>query len=290
MRVRQAIDDCEGLSVKAVSMTRSASFRLAAALTFASAIGACAPAADVPSAAAPVAIDSTRLIRDISVLAHDSMEGRRVGTPGSARARAFLDDAFRARGLQTVPGANGYQHPFTFTRGDSSITGVNVLGMVQGTERAERWIVVTAHYDHLGVRNGEIFNGADDNASGTAALLAIAAGMTKVLNEQVYHKLLCARPIMPLGRDIGYLPGGKDEKLTAWMQPIFDNMAYLLSNRLSGEGGEHKAHASPSSVEQRITQLMEESSAVHLLFNTNNDTQGPDNAALMAKADRGSAA
>ena len=89
-------------------------------------------------------------------------------------------------------------------------------------------------------------------------LLAIAAGMTKVLNEQTYQKLLCARPIMPLGRDIGYLPGGKDEKLTAWMQPIFDNMAYLLSNRLSGAGdGEHKAHASPSSVEQRIHQLME---------------------------------
>jgi PhoH-like ATPase len=87
-------------------------------------------------------------------------------------------------------------------------------------------------------------------------LLAIAAGMTKVLNEQTYQKLLCARPIMPLGRDIGYLPGGKDEKLTAWMQPIFDNMAYLLSNRLSGDG-EHKAHASPSSVEQRIHQLME---------------------------------
>jgi len=87
-------------------------------------------------------------------------------------------------------------------------------------------------------------------------LLAIAAGMTKVLNEQVYTKLLCARPIMPLGRDIGYLPGGKDEKLTAWMQPIFDNMAYLLSNRLSGDS-EHKSHATPSSVEQRIDQLIE---------------------------------
>src|SRR5688572_20805871 len=89
-------------------------------------------------------------------------------------------------------------------------------------------------------------------------LLALAAGMSKVLNEQIYHKLLVARPIMPLDRDIGYLPGGKDEKLTAWMQPIFDNMAYLLSNRLSGAGdGEHKGHASPSSVEQRIHQLME---------------------------------
>jgi PhoH-like ATPase len=95
-------------------------------------------------------------------------------------------------------------------------------------------------------------------------LLALAAGMAKTVNEQVYQKLLCARPIMPLGRDIGYLPGDKDQKLTAWMQPIFDNMAYLLSNRLSsGAGdGEHKAHASLSSVEQRIQQLMESGQVV----------------------------
>ena len=99
------------------------------------------------------------------------------------------------------------------------------------------------------------------NAGTGKTLLAIAAGLTKVLNENVYQKLLCARPIMPLGRDIGYLPGGKDEKLTAWMQPIFDNMAYLLSNRLSGDG-EHKAHATPSSVEQRITKLIEEGQVV----------------------------
>jgi PhoH-like ATPase len=87
-------------------------------------------------------------------------------------------------------------------------------------------------------------------------LLAIAAGMAKVLNESIYTKLLCARPIMPLGRDIGYLPGDKDQKLTAWMQPIFDNMAYLLSNRLAGESG-HPSHASLSSVEQRIKQLVD---------------------------------
>src|SRR2546421_906573 len=99
-------------------------------------------------------------------------------------------------------------------------------------------------------------------AAGTGkTLLAIAAGMAKVLNEQVYTKLLCARPIMPLGRDIGYLPGDKDQKLTAWMQPIFDNMTYLLSNRLSPEG-QQPTHASLSSVEQRIQQLMESGQVV----------------------------
>ncbi|MGD0141309.1 MAG: PhoH family protein [Tepidisphaeraceae bacterium] len=100
-------------------------------------------------------------------------------------------------------------------------------------------------------------------AAGTGkTLLALAAGLAKTLNEEVYQKMLCARPIMPLGRDIGYLPGDKDQKLTAWMQPIFDNIAYLLSNRLTQEGTGHSQHASLSSVEQRITQLMESSRVV----------------------------
>ena len=99
-------------------------------------------------------------------------------------------------------------------------------------------------------------------AAGTGkTLLALAAGMSKTLNEQVYQKLLCARPIMPLGRDIGYLPGDKDQKLTAWMQPIFDNVAYLLSNRLTS-GDQHAQHASLSSVEQRIQQLVDSGQVV----------------------------
>ncbi|RMH11040.1 MAG: PhoH family protein [Planctomycetota bacterium] len=82
-------------------------------------------------------------------------------------------------------------------------------------------------------------------------LLALAAGMHKVFNEQRYDKLLVARPIMPMGRDIGYLPGDKDEKLTAWMQPIFDNLTYLLSTR-----GSHMQQAESHSPEQRISKLM----------------------------------
>jgi PhoH-like ATPase len=101
-------------------------------------------------------------------------------------------------------------------------------------------------------------------AAGTGkTLMAVAAGMVKTLNDGLYQKLLCARPIMPLGRDIGYLPGDKDQKLNAWMQPIFDNMAYLLSNKLaSGSEDTHKSHASLSSVEQRIHQLMESGQVV----------------------------
>src|SRR5207237_1025803 len=59
-------------------------------------------------------------------------------------------------------------------------------------------------------------------------LLAIAAGLQKVTEDQVYSKLLVSRPIFPLGRDIGYLPGDIEEKLNPWMQPIYDNLELLL--------------------------------------------------------------
>ncbi len=59
-------------------------------------------------------------------------------------------------------------------------------------------------------------------------LLAIAAGLHKVTEEGIYQRLLVSRPIFPLGRDIGYLPGDVEEKLTPWMQPIFDNIEFLM--------------------------------------------------------------
>ncbi len=105
------------------------------------------------------------------------------------------------------------------------------------------------------------------NAGTGKTLLAVAAGMAKVFNEQRYDKLLVARPIMPMGRDIGYLPGSKDDKLGAWMQPIFDNLSYLLSTRGAslektghhgGGGGAHSGqHAESQSTEMRIRKLVD---------------------------------
>jgi PhoH-like ATPase len=60
-------------------------------------------------------------------------------------------------------------------------------------------------------------------------LLAIAAGLQKTMEDAAYQKLLVSRPIFPLGRDIGYLPGDVEEKLNPWMQPIFDNVEYLMN-------------------------------------------------------------
>lgn len=67
-------------------------------------------------------------------------------------------------------------------------------------------------------------------------LMALACGMRKVFDESAYSRILVSRPIMPLGRDIGYLPGTKEEKLFHWMQPIYDNLEYLCESTGGGEG------------------------------------------------------
>jgi len=66
-------------------------------------------------------------------------------------------------------------------------------------------------------------------------LLALAAALQNTIDERLYRRVLVSRPIIPLGRDIGYLPGSKDEKLHLWMQPIFDNLEFIFDRYLGGE-------------------------------------------------------
>jgi hypothetical protein len=130
-------------------------------------------------------VDGAQLVADLKTLADPAMEGRKVGTPGGARARAYVVQRFREIGL--APVGPGYDHAFTFTprRGIAfwrakfwqarpPVHGVNVIGQVRGTVEPDKVIVVSAHYDHLGRRGDKLYPGADDNASGVAALLATA--------------------------------------------------------------------------------------------------------------------
>lgn len=136
------------------------SFVLAAAGLFYPAAGAAAQQLDAP-------IDSVRLLADLATLAHDSMAGRGTGTPGAARARTFLEESLLEAGA--TPAYERLAYEFEWRGG----TGYDVVGLVDGLDAGGPAIVLTAHYDHLGIRDGEIFNGADDNASGVAALLEI---------------------------------------------------------------------------------------------------------------------
>ena len=130
-------------------------------------------------------VDRARLIQDVTTLASPAFEGRRTGTRGALNVRRWLVDEFRESGLRPG-GTNGFLQPFTLRPRESDPTsasasapeaggaGANVIGLVPGRERQLKRLVITAHHDHLGVRNGVLYPGADDNASGVAVLLAAA--------------------------------------------------------------------------------------------------------------------
>ncbi|MDF1503063.1 M28 family peptidase [Roseisolibacter sp. H3M3-2] len=133
-----------------------------------------APAAAGGATATPIAAEA--LMAHARALAADSMEGRAIGTPGGARARAYVLRAFRDAGLQPI-GAS-FEVPFEARARDGATrSGVNLVGVVRGRTDPERYLVVSAHYDHVGVRDGQTYNGADDNASGTGALIEIARAL-----------------------------------------------------------------------------------------------------------------
>jgi hypothetical protein len=113
--------------------------------------------------------DTAALMRTVRVLAADSMEGRAAGTPGGARARTWL--LARLRTLGIAPLGDALTQAFPLARGGE---GVNLIGVVRGSRTPERYLVLSAHYDHVGVQGGQVYNGADDNASGVAAVLALA--------------------------------------------------------------------------------------------------------------------
>ena len=100
-------------------------------------------------------------------------------------ARELIAESFAAAGLVPPQGAELVQ-PFRFSGGrggSAGVEGANVVVLVPGTDENGTVLVVTAHYDHVGTRNGQIYNGADDNASGTAALLSIGRYLARNLPQ-----------------------------------------------------------------------------------------------------------
>lgn len=139
------------------------------------------PAQRQPATAAPRSnlFNAAQLLRDVETLSSDAMAGRKAGTEGGAKAREYVARRFRESGLKFY--AASPLQAFTFTEGRAKVErqGANVVGYLKGKTFPDNYIVVTAHYDHVGVRNGEIYNGADDNASGTAALFAMGKYFSK---------------------------------------------------------------------------------------------------------------
>ncbi|OEK09450.1 peptidase M20 [Flavivirga aquatica] len=116
--------------------------------------------------------NETELLKHLKSLSSDSFEGRRTGTKGASKTKDYIINQFHA--LKVSPLGDDYKQSFSFFYRSKRYNAVNVLGLIKGTELPNEYVVISAHYDHEGIKQGEIYNGADDNASGLCALFSFA--------------------------------------------------------------------------------------------------------------------
>ncbi|UGS22767.1 M28 family metallopeptidase [Flavobacterium channae] len=124
-------------------------------------------------------ISADELSKHLHIVAGDEMQGRNTGEPGQKKAGEYLINEYKKMGISFPPGATDFYQkvPSEFMKrgfapklNDSE----NIWAFIKGSEKPDEILVISAHYDHVGMKNGEIFNGADDDGSGTVALLEIA--------------------------------------------------------------------------------------------------------------------
>lgn len=137
-----------------------------------------APPEVVATTPPPVTAHADLLMEDVRILSADDMQGRLVGSEGGAKARAYILERLAAIGVAPAIG-DSFEHRFPVKRGGKEAVGANLIGVVPGTAGSGSALVLMAHYDHVGVHGGQVFNGADDNASGVATLLAIAESLKR---------------------------------------------------------------------------------------------------------------
>jgi Zn-dependent M28 family amino/carboxypeptidase len=234
--------------------------------------------------AAPVVsrvIDSAQLLEDVRALSSDAMQGRGMGTEGGAMARAFVVRRFADLGLKTF--GDSYEKPFeagaveggavkagTHEGGAVKARGANVVGYVEGSEHPSRFVVVTAHYDHLGVRGGQVYNGADDNASGVAAMLQVAAhfGRERPRNSIIFAALD--------GEEVGLLGARafvkwlKDERRDVALDVNLDMVSHSDRGELYASGAYQTPSLAPA------LKLLAARAPVHLLLGHDRPEQGHD--------------
>ncbi len=124
-------------------------------------------------------ITADELKTHLYIVAADEMEGRETGSAGQKKAGVYLIDQYKTNGIPyPTIAADYYQKiPAAFLNAkynENLPDSENIWAFIEGSEKPNEILVISAHYDHVGARNGEIYNGADDDGSGTVALLEIA--------------------------------------------------------------------------------------------------------------------
>jgi hypothetical protein len=130
-------------------------------------------------------ITSDNLKTDLTVIASDEMEGRGTGYEGQKKAGRYIIDQYEKSGIPFPKGTNSYYQPisaafFKTINSDRDIpNSENIWAYIEGSEKPNEIIIISAHYDHMGTRDQNIYNGADDNGSGTVSILQIAKAFQK---------------------------------------------------------------------------------------------------------------
>ncbi len=133
-------------------------------------------------------ITESELKVHLNIIAADTMEGRDTGSEGQKKAGRYLVEQYKKDGIPFPKGADSYYQkvPAAFMNKDSGENlpdSANIWAFIEGSEKPNEIVVVSAHYDHVGIKNGEVYNGADDDGSGTVSLLEIAQAFEKAKKE-----------------------------------------------------------------------------------------------------------
>ena len=192
-------------------------------------------------AIAQYSYNSEKLIADLKYLSSDELEGRKTGSAGSTKAREFIINDLKANKIEAF--VLDYIQLFSFTQTfgmAESVKGSNILAVIPGISTDA--IVLSAHYDHVGINNNQIYNGTDDNASGVAAMLAIASELKK---DKPKHTIILAffdAEEKGLKGSAHFVSSFDLEKQKIITNVNLDMVSRGLNNRLIASGGFHYPH------------------------------------------------
>ncbi len=130
-----------------------------------------------------IEIDSLRVKKHLYTLASDVMEGRKIGTPGIEKAAQYIETEFENIGLTKFKELTSFRQNFK----KNGLDLFNIIGVLEGKSKKDEFVVISAHYDHLGLKasgDDKIYNGADDDASGVSAVLALANYFKAIKNNE----------------------------------------------------------------------------------------------------------
>lgn len=132
-------------------------------------------------------ITAQDLKKHLYIYAGDEMEGRMTGTKGQKKAAEYIRDFYKKEGIAAAPGTTDYfqEVPESYFAGKREPrSSENVVAFIKGSEKPEEVIVISAHLDHVGMdKDGNVFNGADDDGSGTVAIMEIAQAFQKAVKD-----------------------------------------------------------------------------------------------------------